>query len=184
MARRFRGRPRPNRPQHRINHRIRIANIRVVASDGEDLGVMSPDEGRAIARERGLDLVEVAPQARPPVCRIMDYGKFKYEQSKKKSQAKQATMKTVQMRPKTGEHDLDTKLNRARKFLLRGDKVKLVMRMRGREKGVADRWRDILKERYRERLGDIARVVNPPSRAGHVISMLIEPDPHAEMAAE
>jgi len=145
---------------------------------------MSPDEGRAIAKTKGLDLVEVAPKSRPPVCRIMDYGKFKYEQSKKKNQSKQATLKTIQMRPKTGDHDLNTKLKRARKFLLRGDKVKLVMRMRGREKGVADRWRETLKERYRERLADISRVVNSPSRAGHVISMLIEPDPNAEMPAE
>ncbi|MEM1035053.1 MAG: translation initiation factor IF-3 [Myxococcota bacterium] len=179
MARRFRGRPRPDRPQYRVNHRIRFREIRVVDPDGTDLGVMSPDEGRALASSHRLDLVEVAPQARPPVCRIMDFGKFKYEQSKKKSQAKQATLKTVQMRPKTGEHDLDTKLNRARKFLLRGDKVKLVMRMRGREKGVAERWRKMLRERYEARLGDIARVVTAPSRAGHMISMLVAPDPAA-----
>lgn len=182
MARRYRGRPRPNRPEHRINHRIRVKKIRVVAPDGETLGVMSPDEGREIAKKHGLDLVEVAPKARPPVCRIMDYGKFKYERSKKQNNSKGPTMKTVQMRPKTDDHDLDTKLKRARRFLERGDKVKLVMRMRGREKAVADRWRQLLRERYEEQLADIARIVNAPSRSGHMISMLVEPDPHAQAA--
>ena len=88
----------------------------------------------------------------------------------------------IRDRPKTDDHDLDTKLKRARRFLERGDKVKLVMRMRGREKAVADRWRQLLRERYEEQLADIARIVTAPSRSGHMISMLVEPDPHAQGA--
>lgn len=177
MGRRFRGRVRPEQPEHRINHRIRFHTIRVIDPEGEMVGVMSPDEGRALAREHGLDLVEVSPNARPPVCRIMDYGKFKYERSKAKSAAKTNTpgVKTIQMRPKTDDHDLDTKLKRARRFLERGDKVRLVMRMRGRERAYPQRWVQMLRETYRESLANFGRVADAPSQQGRVITMLVEP---------
>jgi len=177
MGRRIRGPVRPERPEHRVNHRIRIPTIRVVDIDGSVLGTMSPDEGRALARERGLDLVEVAPKSRPPVCRIMDYGKFKYERSKQeKKSASGPTLKTVQLRPKTDDHDLATKLNRARRFLERGDKVRLVMRMRGRERGYPQRWVDMMHEHFEEHLSDIASIAGRPSHQGRAITMLLEPD--------
>ena len=177
MGRRFRGAVRPNKPEHRVNHRIRFPQIRVVDPDGSVLGVMSPEEGRAKALDYGLDLVEMAPNARPPVCRIMDYGKFKYEQSKAKSAKKNdgPQLKTVQMRPKTDTHDLETKLNRARRFLERGDKVKLVMRLRGRERGYPQRWVQMMHEHVQEHLSDVADVASRPAQQGRMISMLLEP---------
>ena len=176
MGRRFRRGPvRPNRPEHRVNERIRFPQIRVVAPDGEALGVMSPEEGRAAARQREMDLVEVAPNARPPVCKIMDYGKFKYDRSKAQKKSVSASVKTVQVRPKTDTHDLETKLGRARKFLERGDKVKLVMRMRGRERGYPQRWIQMMGDHFREHLADIAQIAGRPTQQGRTIAMLVEP---------
>jgi len=176
-GRRYRGRMGPDRPEHRVNHRIRFPTIRVVAEDGSVIGVMTPDEGRALAREQGLDLVEVAPRARPPVCRILDYGKFKYERSKAESKSKSSkpSVKTVKLRPKTDDHDLETKLGRARKFLKRGDKVRLVMRMRGRERAYPQRWVQMMREHFDEHLSDLATVTDRPSAQGRAISMLVEP---------
>lgn len=176
MGRRFRGRVRPNKPEHRINHRIRFPQIRVIDPEGNALGVMSPDEGRDKAREHGLDLVEVSPNARPPVCKIMDYGKFKYERSKAKSNKSNGpSLKTVQVRPKTDTHDLETKLQRARKFLKRGDKVKLVMRLRGRERGYPQRWITMMGDHFRDHLADIAKITSRPTQQGRMISMMVEP---------
>ncbi len=177
MGRRFRGKVRPEAPEHRVNGRIRFPQIRVISPEGEALGVMSPDEGRAAARQHGLDLVEVSPHARPPVCRIMDYGRFKYDRKKQKSAAKsnQPSMKTVQMRPKTDDHDLETKLSRARKFLERGDKVKIVMRMRGRERAYPERWIEMMREHFHDTLANFGRIASKPSQQGRVISMVVEP---------
>jgi translation initiation factor IF-3 len=158
-----------------VNHRIRFPKIRVIDAEGEAVGVMTPDEGRALAREAGLDLVEVAPNARPPVCRIMDYGKYKYEQSKKQTKQKGPSLKTVQLRPKTDTHDLETKLGRAKKFLERGDKVKIVMRMRGRERAHPDRWIKMMREHFQEQLEDVGKIVSKPSTQGRAISMMVEP---------
>lgn len=137
---------------------------------------MTPDRGRLIAGDRGLDLVEVAPDARPPVCRIMDYGKFRYEQSKRKSahKAHAQQLKTVQIRPKTDTHDLETKLRRARAFLRKGDKVRLVMRLRGRERGLVHRWKAQMRELV-DTLGDLARTSGPPRAEGRAVSILLEP---------
>jgi len=116
---------------------IRIPRVMVVDEDGEQLGILDTAEALTIAEDRGLDLVEVAPAARPPVCKIMDYGKFKYEQAKKARKAKQAShtvkVKTIQFRPKTDEHDYDFKKKHIITFLQDGNKVKVVMRFRGRE---------------------------------------------------
>ncbi|MFT7581839.1 MAG: translation initiation factor IF-3 [Myxococcota bacterium] len=101
---------------------------------------MTPDEARRVAQEEGFDLVEVAPEARPPVCRIMDYGKYRYEISKRTKPQRTAKLKTIKLRPKTSEHDLETKFNQARKFLAEGDRVKFVMRLRGRENAYIERW--------------------------------------------
>ncbi len=176
MGRRFRHRfAEPTEDEYRVNHRIRFPEIRVIGPNGDQLGVMSPDEGRDIAREAGLDLVEVAPNARPPVCRVMDYGKFKYDRAKRATAASGPEVKTVQIRPKTDDHDLGTKLKRAVKFLERGDKVRLVMRMRGREQAYPERWTALMHEHFEEWLQHIGQIATPPSRQGRMISMLVEP---------
>jgi translation initiation factor IF-3 len=161
---------------HRINERIRISPVRVIDEEGEQLGIMETDDARAMARERGLDLVEVAANVRPPVCRIMAYGRFKYEQSKKKSSQKKATpqLKIVQLRPKTDTHDLETKLNRAKKFLENGDRVRIVMRLRGREQAYIPRWVEKLEAIATEFEGE-AEVVGRPTAEGRTISMTLQP---------
>ncbi len=180
MGLKFRRGPiRPERPEHRINQRIRFPQIRVIDAGGEALGVMSPDEGRAVAREAGLDLVEVAPNARPPVCKVMDYGKFKYERSKRSSKnSSTPTVKTVQLRPKTDTHDLEVKLGQARKFLKRGDKVKVVMRLRGRERAFIDRATNILFARVEEGLSEVGRIASRPAHQGRLITLMVEPTHH------
>ena len=173
--RRFR---RPVQPEfeHRLNERIRARTIRVVDDEGNMLGVMTPDRGRLIARGRGLDLVEVAPEARPPVCRVMDYGKYRYARAQReKASKKRATaLKVVQLRPKTDTHDLETKMKRVRRFIERGDRVRLVMRLRGRERGVTDRWVRMLRGLVAD-LGDAVKVVSAPRAEGRTLSMTLEP---------
>ena len=141
---------------------------------------MTPDEGREKAEELGLDLVEVAPQADPPVCKIMDYGKFKYQLSKKKSSSKsdRVEMKTFRMRPNIGDHDLDTKLKHATDSLESGDQVKLVMRMRGRERAFTHRWVERLDEILvilQERVDRDVAVTQKPTSEGRQIAAVVEP---------
>lgn len=140
---------------------------------------MSADEARNIADDYGLDLVEVAPNVRPPVCRIMDYGKFRYEQSKKKSAnaSSKVELKTLRFRPNTDDHDLNNKLRNAEKFLKRGDKVKLVMRMRGRERAYTARWVEQMGEII-EKLEQLhepgLKVLEHPRSEGRQISATVE----------
>ena len=126
-----------NDKQFRINERIRALKVRVVDDEGEQLGILTIDEARSIARERGLDLVEVAARSEPPVCKIMDYGRYKYQEKKKtqaaRSHQKAGKLKEVKLRPKTNAHDYEVKLERAKKFLDEGNKVKVTMMFRGRE---------------------------------------------------
>jgi translation initiation factor IF-3 len=121
----------------RINTEIRVARVRVVSNEGEALGIMPTGEALSRAAAAGLDLVEVAPTADPPVCRIMDYGKFKYEKSKKAKEAKKKQhvmhLKEIKLHPKTDEHDFSFKINHAREFLIKGDRVKITIVFRGRE---------------------------------------------------
>jgi translation initiation factor IF-3 len=142
------------------------------------LGVMSAEEGRALARERGLDLVEVAPSSRPPVCRIMDFGKFKYEQNKKdrKARSKQhgQQLKEVKFRPKIEKHDLEVKVRRARGFLEDHHKVKVTMNFRGREVTHSELGRAIL-DRVAGELDDVAQVESPPRIEGRHMIMLLAP---------
>jgi translation initiation factor IF-3 len=142
------------------------------------LGVMSADEGRALARERGLDLVEVAASSRPPVCRIMDFGKYKYEQNKKDRKAKgkqhQQQLKEVKFRPKIERHDLEVKIRAARRFLSEHDKVKVTMNFRGREVTHSELGRAIL-DRVAEELVDVAVVESPPKMEGRHMIMLLSP---------
>ncbi len=171
-----------------MNERIRAREVRVIGIDGEQLGVMSSDEARARAEEEGYDLVEVAPNSRPPVCRIMDYGKYKYEQKKKAAAAKSkgkgraAALKEVKMRPNTDDHDLEFKLKNARRFLIDGDKVKITVMFRGRE--MAHRKVGFAKlDRVREMLGDLVTVENPPQMTGRFLSMVLVPNRDAVEAA-
>jgi len=156
---------------------IRAAEIRVIGDDGEQLGVMTPEDAIARAEEAGLDLVEVAPAARPPVCRIMDYGRYKYEQKKKanKSKGHAASLKEVKLRPRTDQHDLDFKLKNARRFLMDGDKVKVTVMYRGREMVHRDIGRKQL-DRVVELLTPLAAVENPPRMEGRFLSMILVPN--------
>jgi translation initiation factor IF-3 len=154
----------------------------VVDVDGEQLGVMTPYDAILRAQERGLDLVEVAPNANPPVCRIMDYGKYKYELKKKAAVSKQkahaAIMKEVKLRPRTDEHDLEFKLKNARRFLMEGDKVKVTLMFRGREIVHTEFGRDQL-DKVKTMLADIAAVENPPRMEGRFLSMILVPNREA-----
>ncbi len=174
------GRERFIEKELRVNERIRISPIRVVDEDGEMLGVMETDAARALARERGLDLVEVAATSRPPVCRIMDFGKYKYEQNKKDRKARskqhQQQLKEVKFRPKIEKHDLEVKLKRARKFLEAHNKVKVTMNFRGREVTHSELGRDIL-QRVAKELEDVANVETPPRMEGRHMLMLLSPKP-------
>jgi translation initiation factor IF-3 len=160
-----------------VNERIREAEIRVIGSEGEQLGVMSSEDALARASEAGLDLVEVAPGSRPPVCRIMDYGRYKYEQKKKqgKGRGHAASLKEIKMRPRTDDHDLETKLKKARSFLIDGDKVKVTVMYRGREMVHRELGRKQL-DRVVEMLGNLATVENPPRMEGRFLSMILVPN--------
>ncbi len=162
--------------QYRINHQIRIAQILVIGPDGDKLGVMSPDEARNIAADHGLDLVEVAPTAKPPVCRIMDFGKFRYEQAKKASASKSARvdLKELRLRPKTDDHDMETMVRKAKSFIAHGDRVRLVMRLRGREQSHAELWLTKLEEVV-ALFKDCAQVAQAARIEGKMITATIEP---------
>ena len=163
----------PERDSTRVNERIRAAEIMVIGADSEQLGVMTPGDAIVLAEAEGLDLVEVAATSRPPVCRIMDYGKYKYEQKKKAGKpAHSATLKEIKLRPGTDQHDLDFKLNNVRRFLMDGDKVKVTVMFRGREMVHTARGRAQLVE-VTKQLGAIAKTENPPRMEGRFMSMIL-----------
>jgi translation initiation factor IF-3 len=161
-----------------VNEQIRIPQLRVVDEEGEQLGVLDRNEALDIARERGLDLVEVAPNARPPVCRIMDYGKFKYEESKKAKRAKQKQhqqrVKTVKFRPKTEEHDYSFKKKHIIEFLDEGAKVKVVVMFRGREMAHVELGERII-QRLLEDLQDVAMLDDDPKLEGRNLTLMVSP---------
>jgi translation initiation factor IF-3 len=162
----------------RVNRMIRIPRVMVVDEDGEQLGILETTDALAIAEERGLDLVEVAPAARPPVCKIMDYGKFKYEQAKKAKKAKQAShtvkVKTIQFRPKTDDHDYDFKKKHIVTFLQAGNKVKIVMRFRGREISHVDLALVFLRALIVE-IQEFGAPESEPQREGRLITFVVAP---------
>ncbi|MFI5318066.1 MAG: translation initiation factor IF-3 [Myxococcota bacterium] len=172
----------------RVNERIRVREILVIGAEGEQLGVMTPEDAIVKAQESGLDLVEVAPNARPPVCRIMDYGKYKYEQKKKaaagkaKGKGRTAQLKEVKMRPATDEHDLQFKLKNARKFLIEGDKVKVTVMFKGREMAHRKAGYDKL-DQVRAVLGDLVTVESNPQMMGRALSMTLVPNREVAEAA-
>jgi translation initiation factor IF-3 len=167
---------RPDEP--RVNHRIRVPQIRVIDEDGTQLGILPTEEARRRAEEKGLDLVEVSPTARPPVCKIMDFGKFKYEQKRNAAAAKkkqhQVEIKEVKFRPKTDKHDFEVKLNRVKRFLLEGNKCKVTIMFRGREIVHPEIGHDILK-RVAEAVEDSASVESQPRMEGRQMFMIIGP---------
>lgn len=173
---------RTNRPQRQdrtnINKNIRAKEVRVIDPDGEQLGVVPTYKALAIAGDHGLDLVEVSPNANPPVCKIMDYGRYKYEQTKKQQEAKkkQSTfqVKEIKIRPKTGEHDLNTKLNHIRRFIDKKDKVKVTVIFRGREITLSNRGRELLKL-IAERADEFASVEQSPKFEGRSMTMVLAP---------
>lgn len=180
---RYRGRdPRDFRDMPRLNERIRAAEIRVVDEDGGQLGIMSSRQANDLARERNLDLVEVAPQAKPPVCRIIDYGKYKYEQSKREGEArkkqKTSDLKGIRMRPRIDDHDLVTKANNAKKFLAAGDKVKVTMLFRSREATHPEFARKSM-DRMADEVKEVGIVERPPVLEGRQMTMILAPKPVA-----
>lgn len=166
--------------RYRVNERIRAREVRVIDPDGQQLGIMSLRDALAEARARGLDLIEVAPQADPPVCRIMDWGKFRYEQQKKAREAhkksRHVEVKAIRVRPNTDDHDIEYKMRNARRFLEKGNKVKFNVIFRGPEL----RHREIGQrqlERFIEGLADVAQVEQPPHMEGRQMIMVLEPRP-------
>ncbi|HKC46561.1 MAG TPA: translation initiation factor IF-3 [Gemmatimonadales bacterium] len=165
-------------PRTRINRMIRISPVRVIADDGAQLGVLAIEEALAAAQERGLDLVEVAPLARPPVVKIMDYGKFKFEQAKAARAAKKKQhvihLKEVKYRPGIDDHDFDFKTRHAREFLQDGNKVKVTMMYRGRQMAHIELGREVL-DRVATELKDIAKIEQEPRLEGRNMSMVLAP---------
>ena len=163
----------------RLNEDIRVPMVRVIGAEGDQLGVLATPDAIERAQEEGLDLVEVAPGSDPPTCRIMDYGRYRYEQQKKKKAGKAkghaASLKEVKMRPRTDDHDLETKLKNARRFLMDGDKVKVTVMYRGREMVHRELGRRQL-DRVVEMLGPMASVENPPRMEGRFLSMILVPN--------
>ncbi|WP_243439338.1 translation initiation factor IF-3 [Fundidesulfovibrio soli] len=162
----------------RCNHQIRAREVRVIADDGSQLGILPTSEALRLAQEKGLDLVEVAAAADPPVCRIMDNGKFKYQQQKKLQEARKKQtviqVKEIKVRPKTDEHDYQTKLKHIRRFLEAGDRCKVSVFFRGREVVHKDRGAKIL-ERIVVDLGDLVKVEQEPRFEGRVMNMMLAP---------
>ncbi len=161
-----------------INRNIRAKEVRVIDPDGNQIGVIPTYKAIAVANDFGLDLVEVSPNANPPVCKIMDYGRYKYEQTKKKQEAKkkQATfqLKEIKLRPKTDEHDLKTKIGHIKKFIERKDKVKVTVVFRGREIALSQLGRNLL-ERVVQETEEISSVEQPPKFEGRTMIMVLSP---------
>ncbi len=165
----------------RVNENIRAPEIRLIGAEGENVGVVTPARAIDMANEAGLDLVEISPNANPPVCKIMDFGKFKYETQKREAEArkKQKTIeiKEVKFRPNTDTNDYNVKMRNVFKFLENGDKVKVTLRFRGREMAHQNLGRELL-ERVAEDTKDIGRIENFPKMEGRQMVMLIGPLPN------
>ena len=159
---------------HRCNEQIRISPVRLIDHNNDQLGVVPTDEAMNRARTAGLDLVEVAPNERPPVCRIMDYGKFKYSQKKRKQKSHEQKLKEVRFRPDIGDNDRQIKLNKAIEFLEKGDKVQFTMLFRGRERFHQDIGFELFKAIVVQ-LGETVKVERPPRSEGRRLIMVLAP---------
>ena len=177
IPRRFDRRP-PERDETRINERIRVPQVRLIGADGNQIGIVATDEALRYAQERDLDLVEVAPDARPPVCRVLDYSKYKYEQEQKAKAArrhqKQVNVREIKLRPKIARNDYETKKNHVIRFLRGDDRVKVTIMFRGREVTHPERGQQLL-ERLAEELKDLAIVEQRPNLDGRNMTMLLAP---------
>ncbi len=177
VPRRFDRRP-PERDQTRVNERIRVPEVRVIDDEGAQIGVMKTPDALVFAQERDLDLVEVAPEARPPVCRVLDYSKYKYEQAQKLKQARkhqqQITVREIKFRPKIAQHDYDTKKHHVERFLRHKDKVKVTIMFRGREVTHPERGTMIL-DRLAEELSELGVVEQRPMQEGRNMTMMMAP---------
>ena len=162
----------------RVNGRIRAPEIRLIGAEGENVGVVTPDRGMALAEAAGLDLVEISPNAAPPVCKIMDFGKFKYDSQKREAEAKKKQktieVKEVKFRPNTDVHDYDVKMRNVTRFLEAGDKVKVTLRFRGREMAHQNLGRDLLN-RVADDTKDLGKVESLPRTEGRQMVMMIGP---------
>ena len=161
-----------------INGQIRDKEVRLIANDGEQLGVMSAREAQKLADEAGLDLVKISPKAKPPVCKIIDYGKYKYEQTRKEKLAKKKQkvidVKEVRMSPNIDTNDLNTKINHAKKFLAKGARVKVTLRFRGRELAHVNASKYILDD-FAKALEDVATIDKKPKFEGRSMTMFLAP---------
>ena len=159
-----------------INEQIRDKEVRVVGEDGEQLGIMPTKEAQKLADDAGLDLVKIAPTAKPPVCKIVDYGKYRYEQARKEKEAKKkqkvTEVKEIRLSPNIDENDLNTKANQAKKFLSKGDKVKVALRFRGREMAHMATSKQIL-DSFFEKVSDVAVVEKPAKMEGRSMIMFL-----------
>jgi len=178
MALRRTNAPRDNRDKdrQRVNERIRVSQVRVITEEGEQLGIMSTSDALDKARQAGLDLVEVAADSKPPVCRIMDYGKYRYQQKKRlnKVHVHQSKLKEVWLHPKTGEHDLLVKVNKAREFLTNKDRVQITVKFRGRENAHVEEGSKVLY-RMIDMLEDVGKIEVPPKPAHKQILCTLAP---------
>ena len=176
----------PPRDEHRINDRIRVPRVKVVSETGEMLGEMPTLQALQIARERGFDLVEVAGEARPPVCKLLDYGKYKYEQKKKSHKSKVhqhiQKVKEIRLRPLTDDHDLTTKLKKAKEFLEEGDKVLVTIFFRGREQAHKEHGREMMG-RIKKFLDEVGKVEHDLSMTGPRMQITLMPKPGMKLKA-
>ena len=159
-----------------INEQIRDKEVRLIGVDGEQLGIVSSKEAQKLADEAGLDLVKIAPTAKPPVCKIIDYGKYRYEQARKEKEAKKkqktVELKEIRLSPNIDTNDLNTKINSAKKFIEKGNKVKITLRFRGREMAHMNQSKYILDD-FAEALADVAVVEKAPKVEGRSIGMVL-----------
>jgi translation initiation factor IF-3 len=186
VPRRFDRRP-PERDTTRINERIRVPQVRLIGADGEQLGIVDTPEALRRAQEADLDLVEVAANSKPPVTRMLDYSKYKYEQEQKLKAARkhqqQVNIREIKLRPKIATHDYDTKKGHVERFLKHGDKVKITIMFRGREQAHPERGRALLQKLF-EDLGGMAVIESAPLQEGRNMSMLLAPSKEARAAEE
>ncbi len=170
--------PPPSKDEHRVNERIRVPEVRLIDDVGNQVGVVPTYQALQMARDKGLDLMEVSPNSRPPVCKILDYGKFKYEKKKKEHEAKKKQtvikVKEMQLRPRTEEHDLEYKMKNMREFLEDGDKVKIVMMFRGREIAYVEDGHKMMRE-MAEKLKDVSTIEYEPKAEGKKLIMILAP---------
>ncbi|QDU67354.1 translation initiation factor IF-3 [Engelhardtia mirabilis] len=162
---------------YRVNRQIRSREVRLIGADGEPVGVVSIDRAKVLAQEAGLDLVEVSPNARPPVCKVMDFGKFKYDQKKKERASGKkgrvvSGLKELRVRPAIDKHDLEYRLKNGRKFLEEGHKVQVVCIFRGRQMAHPEHGYDVMRTVARD-LEDISKVESPPKMAGNRMTMML-----------